>query len=141
MHPFVRPHAHVADQGGEIAVRVLVVDDHIDAADTLKMVLTLKGYDAESAHSGESALAAASEFAPDVVLLDLGMPEMNGLQVAERLRGTDIALVALTGYGQEEDRKRTEEAGFAHHLVKPVDPDVLLTLLENIRSSRHAKSD
>lgn len=122
-------------------LRILVVDDNVDAAETTKRLLRLSGYAAESAHSGESALAVISESAPDLVLLDLGMPEMDGFQVAERLRGTDIVLIALTGYGQEDDRQRTSEAGFAHHLVKPVDPDVLLTLLENIRSSRHAKPD
>jgi CheY-like chemotaxis protein len=109
--------------------RVLVVDDNDDSAQTMAMMLELGGIKAKIAHDGAAALRVADEFRPHVVLLDIGLPEMDGFEVARRMRQTpelsSAILVAMTGYGQEEDRRRTADAGFAHHLVKPVDPEAL----------------
>jgi CheY-like chemotaxis protein len=97
------------------------------------MLLSILGSEVETAHDGRSAIKAFAEFRPSVVLLDLGMPDMSGYEVARRLRllpeSRDVVLVALTGWGQDEDRKRTAEAGFNRHLVKPVDVDSLQVLL------------
>lgn len=116
--------------------RILVVDDHRDAADSLALLLRLLGAEAHVARDGPSALAAARAVRPAVVLLDLGMPGMDGYEVARRLRREpgwrDVVLVALTGWGQEEDRRRSREAGFDHHLVKPVDPPALEALLAGL---------
>ncbi|HEY3519121.1 MAG TPA: GAF domain-containing protein [Gammaproteobacteria bacterium] len=115
--------------------RVLVVDDNADAAATLRMVLELQGHEARAAFSGQAALDALAEFDAEVVLLDLGMPGMDGFEVAQRIRalpgGRDVLLVALTGWGQDDDRRRTAEAGFDEHLTKPVDAERLAALLVN----------
>ena len=107
--------------------KVLVVDDNADAAESLAMILSLRGHEARTALDGPEALAVAREFRPEVVMLDIGLPGMDGYEVARRLRADHggILLVALTGYGQDEDRRRSKEAGFDHHLVKPVDFAVL----------------
>jgi two-component system CheB/CheR fusion protein len=113
--------------------RVLVVDDNVDVADMIVMLLQLFGHEAKAAYSGQSALETATEYKPDVVLLDIGMPEMNGYEVARQLRRQpqtrDVRLIAITGYGQDSDRQRSQEAGCDHHLVKPVDPQKLQDLL------------
>jgi PAS domain S-box-containing protein len=113
--------------------RVLVVDDNEDAADTLAALLSLTGHEARAAYDGPAALAAAGEFRPEVVLTDLGMPGMDGYELARRFRAEPafrgVVLVAVTGWGQDEDRRRTAEAGFDHHLVKPVAPDAVRRLL------------
>jgi CheY-like chemotaxis protein len=113
--------------------RILVVDDNRDAAESLGMLLGMVGHEVRVAHDGLEACAAAEEFRPDVVLLDLGLPKLSGYEVARRLReaegGSDVLLVALTGWGQEEDRRRTREAGFDHHLTKPVELEQLRRLL------------
>ncbi|HVT35993.1 MAG TPA: ATP-binding protein, partial [Nevskiaceae bacterium] len=113
--------------------RILVVDHNRDAAETLAMVLRLNGGEVETAHDGREAVEAAERFRPHVVLLDLGMPGINGLEVARTIRaqpwGSDMTLVAQTGWGQEEDRRRTTEAGFDDHLTKPMDHSKLLQLL------------
>jgi two-component system, sensor histidine kinase len=103
--------------------RILVVDDNIDAATSLAAFLQLDGHQAEAVHSAKGALDAIATFGPDVVLLDIGLPEMDGYEVAKRIRagGSCVRLVALTGYGQVEDIERTHSAGFDAHLVKPVD--------------------
>jgi signal transduction histidine kinase len=105
--------------------RVLVVDDNEDAANTLAMILKLEGHEVDTAYSGIDALAHIDEFRPEVVLLDIGLPGLDGFEVARRIRGNAknraIRLVAITGYGQDADRQRTRDAGFADHLVKPVD--------------------
>ena len=115
------------------ALRVLVVDDNRDAAESLAMVLRLTGHEVALAHDGPGALDAAGSFMPDVVLLDIGMPGMNGYEVARRLRarpeGRRLVLAALTGWGQREDKERALEAGFDHHLTKPVDPQQLEAVL------------
>jgi CheY-like chemotaxis protein len=108
------------------------VDDNTDAAESLAMLLRALGHDVLTVHDGEQAVAAAAGFRPDVVLLDIGLPKMNGYEAARRIRdqgGRGVTLVALTGWGQEEDRRRSREAGFDHHLTKPVAPAVLLELL------------
>jgi PAS domain S-box-containing protein len=118
------------------AFRVLVVDDNRDGADSVAMLLKLWGHEARVAYDGPGALEAAREFRPQLVLLDIGLPGMTGLDVARRLRqepGLEGAvLAAMTGYGQEEDRRRTEEAGMSAHLVKPVDPVALKDLLARL---------
>ena len=117
--------------------RILVVDDNVDAAESLALLLRLEGHDVRVAHDGPAALAAVEAEPPDLVFLDIGMPVMNGYDVARRLRqrpGLEhLLLVAMTGWGQEEDRRRSQEAGFDHHLVKPVEPDALHQLLAQPR--------
>jgi signal transduction histidine kinase/ActR/RegA family two-component response regulator len=113
--------------------RVLVVDDNVDAADSLAKVLALMGHDVRTAHDGPAALEEARDSAPDVVLLDIGLPRMDGYEVARRLREQvapeHVLLVAMTGYGQDGDRRNSHEAGFDAHLVKPVDLAALEKLL------------
>jgi CheY-like chemotaxis protein len=113
--------------------RVLVVDDNRDAADSLGMLLQFLGAEVKVVHDGRAALEAMKTFRPAVVLLDLGMPDMNGLEVARRMRedpeARAVTIVALTGWGQREDRRRTQEAGFDYHLVKPADVGVLQSIL------------
>ncbi len=114
------------------ALRVLVVDDNRDAATCLAWLLQFWGHTVCVASDGPMALEAARCSRPDVVLLDLGLPGMDGYQVAQRLRGADgrgPVLWALTGHGLEEDRRRSQAAGFERHLLKPVDPEVLEMLL------------
>ena len=113
--------------------RVLVVDDNMDAADMLVMMLQMSGHEVQAAYFGQTALEIAVEYQPDVVLLDIGLPDMDGYEVARHLRQQpqtkDVWLIAMTGYGQDSDRQRSQEAGFDHHLVKPVDPEKLQDLL------------
>ena len=114
---------------------ILVVDDNDDAASSMAMLLRMMGHDASIAHDGESALRGIEADRPDIVLLDIGLPGMSGYEVAERLRktpaGKALRLYALTGYGQEEDRRRSAAAGFDGHLVKPVMPGDLFALIES----------
>jgi len=116
--------------------RVLVVDDNVDAAASLAMLLRLQGNDVHVVHDGPHALEAATALRPQVVLLDIGLPGMDGLEVARQLRQLpecqDVLLVAVTGYGQDEDRQRSHEAGFDCHLVKPVNPGDLQELLAKL---------
>ncbi|MDI1475592.1 PAS domain-containing protein [Polyangium sp. y55x31] len=113
--------------------RVLVVDDNVDNADSLAALLEIMGSEVRTAYDGEQALRIAESFKPTVMLLDIGMPRMNGYQVCRRLRelpwGRAIWLIAMTGWGQAEDRRQSREAGFDHHLVKPVDNTALMKLL------------
>ncbi|MCP5360142.1 MAG: PAS domain-containing protein [Sinobacteraceae bacterium] len=113
--------------------RLLVVDDNHDAADSLAAMLRLAGHAVQVAYDGASAMALAETARPDVILLDLGMPQTSGYDVARWVRrqpwGSSLRLIALTGWGQTEDRRRTREAGFDHHLTKPVDPDQLIAVL------------
>jgi CheY-like chemotaxis protein len=116
--------------------RVLVVDDNRDAAESMGMLLSVWGHDIRTAHDGPSALSVASEFQPEFVLLDIGLPGMDGYEVARRLQDLpglrSAVLVAMTGYGQEEDKLRSRAAGFARHLVKPADPLKLRALIETL---------
>ncbi len=120
--------------------RILVVDDNVDAADSLSRLLRLHAHEVRVAHDGVTALAAACDMNPDIVLLDIGLPQLDGLEVARRLRargdGPRPLLVAMTGFGQAEDRARTMAAGFDHHLTKPVDPKLLQTLMQTARATR-----
>jgi CheY-like chemotaxis protein len=116
--------------------RILVVDDERISATSLNKVLQIEGYVTRMAHDGLEALHAAEAFRPHVVLLDIGLPKMNGDEVAHRLRqqpwGGGMVLIALTGWGQETDRDRTTEVDFDHHLVKPVNMSALLQLLASL---------
>jgi CheY-like chemotaxis protein len=123
--------------------RVLVVDDNPDAEDSLALLMQMHGHEVRTARDGPAALRMAEELRPEVVLLDIGLPGMDGYEVARKLRGQagieDALLVAVTGYGQEEDRQRAHQAGFDLHLVKPVDPDALIEAVATRRSDRPAK--
>jgi CheY-like chemotaxis protein len=118
-------------------MRVLVVEDHADTSQTMAVLLRLAGYAVESVSDGVAALAAARANPPDVVLLDIGLPGMDGWQLARSLIQQPAPkrplLVAVTGYGQEDDRRRSQEAGIDLHLVKPVDPVYLRQLLARFR--------
>ncbi|WP_203545343.1 response regulator [Candidatus Laterigemmans baculatus] len=116
------------------------MDDNVGAAKMLAMLLKRLGpHEVETAHDGPSTLEKAEEFKPNLVLLDIGLPRMDGLAVATELRKrahfADTLLAALTGFGQEEDRQRSKEAGFDEHLIKPVDVDTLRQLLEHPKLS------
>jgi PAS domain S-box-containing protein len=128
----VRPPGRGKD-GGESGRSVFVVDDNVDAAESLAMVLGLHGHHVRTMHDAQSVLAAAEQEMPEVVILDIGLPQMDGYEVARRLRaspgGDEVVLIALTGYGQAEDKQRAQEAGFDHHVVKPVEPESLERLL------------
>jgi len=117
-------------------LNILVVDDNTDAAQSLGLVLELSGHSVSIAHTGTEALDAVRTKEPDVILLDVGLPGLNGYQVAERLRTgpetNHIVLIATTGYGQDEDRQRATQAGFDHHLTKPIDPDLVAELLRSV---------
>jgi CheY-like chemotaxis protein len=127
---------HSEGAGKTIAgLKILVVDDNHDSADSLALVLKMMGASVMTAYDGEEALEVASPFGPDAVLLDIGMPRLNGYDTARTLRqrpgGKAILLIALTGWGQDEDRRRSVEAGFNHHMVKPIDPALLMTFLSS----------
>ncbi|MGV3723419.1 MAG: PAS domain-containing protein [Actinomycetota bacterium] len=116
--------------------KILVVDDNRDGAESLGELLELLGNEVELAYDGEAGVAAAASFSPTVILLDIGLPRLNGYEACRRIReqpgGDRIVIVALTGWGQEEDRRRAAEAGFDLHLVKPVDPATLKKLLSGL---------
>ncbi|HUE74086.1 MAG TPA: ATP-binding protein [Pirellulaceae bacterium] len=130
-----RPVGGQSATGKPKTCRVLVVDDNRDSANSLARLLQRSGYEAETAYDGEQAINAAAALKPDVVLLDIGMPKLDGYQAAQRIRqqpwAGNVMLIALTGWGQEDDRRRAEQAGFNHHLVKPVELAVLMNLLES----------
>ena len=126
--------------GATVSRRVLVVDDNADGAEALALLLRLQGHIVEIAHDGEEAIAAAERFQPHAILLDLGLPGLNGFEVCQRIRqrpwGAAVLMVAQTGWGQAQDRARTRDAGFDAHLTKPIDPaavqDMLVTLKERV---------
>ena len=128
--------AHQPDEAAVIGHRILVVDDNRDAADSLALLLGMAGAEVEVAYDGPQALRKVAAFRPRVAVLDLGMPGMSGLDVARRIRERDDAgdctLIALTGWGQESDRQLTREAGFAHHLTKPVNFDEMQAVLATV---------
>ena len=148
-HPFHAPFDHAlnidfADPSSgptpevvpAVGRRILVVDDNTDSADLLLVLLERLGNEVRAAYDGEAGVLEAAEFGPDVVFCDIGMPKMNGYEVARRLReqpwSRELVLVALTGWGQEDDRKKSAAAGFDFHLVKPVDPSALKQLLAGL---------
>ena len=121
------------DGGG---LKVLVVDDNRDAADTCSALLELSGHSVRTAYTGHEALAIAAKTRPHVVLTDIGLPDIDGYEVAAKIKaapwGRRTALVAVTGWGQESDKQRAFSAGFSHHLTKPIDPDTLESLLQSL---------
>lgn len=133
------PHVQDASADALADLGVLVVDDNRDSAHSLCILLQHLGADVHIADGGVAALEALRTHHPEVVLLDIGMPEMDGYEVARRARqrpeGRDALLIALTGWGQEEDRRRSREAGFDHHLVKPLDLAALRELLGSYRAT------
>jgi len=118
------------------SLRVLVVDDNVDSAKTLGMLVKASGHEIRIVHDGLAVLEAALDFQPHVVLLDIGLPGMNGFEVAKRIRLQpaiqNVVLVAMTGYGQESDRQLSHEAGFNHHLVKPANFGQVLQILATV---------
>jgi CheY-like chemotaxis protein len=128
----------------EIHLRVLVVDDNVHVARAVTRLLRVYGHDVRVAHDGQAALEIAAEFAFDAALLDLALPRVDGLEVARQLRrrypGRPMLLIAMTGFGQDSDRKRTTQAGFDHHLTKPVGIDALQEVMNAwwIANGRHA---
>jgi two-component system, chemotaxis family, CheB/CheR fusion protein len=119
--------------------RILVVDDNVDSAESLALLLKLSGHDVRTEFDGASAVSAAASYSPDIILLDIGLPHLNGYEAAQRIRAAEAAapgedgrrmlIVALTGWGQEDDRRRSRDAGIDAHLVKPVDPRELTRLI------------
>lgn len=133
----------MTDRGhpADLSMRVLVVEDSIDSAETLGELITRWGHDVRLAHDGASALRVAREFRPQIILLDIGLPDMDGYAVAHRLRGEDLGgniLVALTGYGEAQDRARAQQAGFDRHITKPVEPGHLRELFQGGSSASGA---
>jgi len=122
------------------AQRILLADDNRDSLESLALLLELQGNEVRTAPDGAHAVAEAERFRPDVALLDVGMPRMNGYDACRQIRaqewGRNMLLVALTGWGQEADRARSQEAGFDQHFVKPVDPKVLLRYLDKHSAKR-----
>jgi len=123
--------------------RILVVDDHADSAEGLAFLLRLHGHDTCTAEDGIAALELARTFNPEVIVLDIGLPGMNGYEVAQRLRDehSNLLLVALTGHGKEEDRRRAMEVGFDHLLVKPILVETLEALLAATRALHQTESN
>jgi CheY-like chemotaxis protein len=118
--------------------RVLVVDDNVDSAQSLATMLKILGHESRVVHDGLAAVAAAAEFAPEIIVMDVGMPKLNGFEACRRIRaetreGKGPFIIALTGWSQEEDRFRCQEAGFNMHLVKPIEMHTLLGVLYKSR--------
>ena len=136
-HPVTSPAASGRGLAESACRRILIADDNRDAAESLQTLLELAGHEVRVAHLGRSALSLAQVFRPDTALLDIGMPDLSGYEVAQALRletwGAEIQLIALTGWGQEDHRRRALEAGFDYHMVKPVDPDQLAALIATER--------
>jgi signal transduction histidine kinase len=134
------PRAEPAPQPASRSLRVLIADDNVDTAESFNILLKLNGHETQMAHDGRQAIERAQQMRPDVAIVDIGMPQLNGYDVARRIReepwGKQMFLIAATGWAQPEDRRRTHEAGFDIHLVKPVEPEVLLNLLKQWAKSR-----
>ena len=134
------PNADGQDSPAGRQCRILIADDLWDCVESQAMMLRLAGHDVQTAHDGLEAVQAAATFRPDVVLLDIGMPKMNGCEAARHIRqqpwGKEMLLIALTGWGQDEDKRRAFEAGFDYHLTKPVDPAALEKLLAGLKPAR-----
>ena len=132
-------HVPGTHRGTKIEGRALVVDDNLDAAELLCEALDELGYTTRVAHDVETALVAALEFEPHLALLDIGLPRIDGYELARQLRASAVTaatrLVALTGYGQESDFERSREAGFDEHIVKPIDLKTLREILERAHAA------
>ena len=138
MAPPAGPGARSRAEGDGTARRILVVEDNADAREMLRIVLELAGHEVHEAVDGPSGLARALDLRPDIALVDIGLPGFDGLEMARRVRdavGASIHLVALTGYGQPDDRRQALGAGFDAHLVKPVDPPALLAAIRAVFSA------
>jgi CheY-like chemotaxis protein len=137
--PIARKSQETGDGAEERSLRILIVDDNVDAADSIAMLLTMEGHQTRTVNTARAALLAAPEFKPEVVLLDIGLPEMDGYEVARHLRAQNgshrMRLVAVTGYGQPADRRRAHAAGFDEHMVKPVEPALLQAFLRSVPSA------
>jgi CheY-like chemotaxis protein len=137
--------AHWEARAPRVVRRVLVVDDNRDSADMMSALLRTWGHEVRTMYNGPAALASAAEHRPDIVLLDIGLPGMDGYAVARELRargqGGALLLIAFTGYGQDEDRLRVRKAGFDHHLVKPVDPAELEAIIEAMPAPTPSSQD
>jgi len=129
---------HEEEQLARSSLRILIVDDNRDGADSLAMMLRIMGNDTRTAYDGQEGADMAGEYRPDVLLLDIGLPRLNGYEACRRIReqswGKGIVLIAVTGWGQDDDRRRSHEAGFDHHMVKPVDPQALMKMLAGLQS-------
>jgi len=127
------------------SLKVLVVDDNADGAETLSLLLQLAGYQVRIASDGLTALSVAETFRPDAILLDIGLPVLDGYEVARRIRANAalerVLLIALTGYGHDSDRERSQTVGFDHYFVKPTDPRVLCEVLArcSVPARRHSQ--
>ncbi len=142
--PIVLQEASSEESGEErellskLSLRILVVDDNRDGADSMAEMLKIMGAHTRTAYDGQEAVDVAHDFRPDVILLDIGLPKLNGYEVSRSIReqrwGKKIVLIAVTGWGQADDRRRSDEAGFDHHMVKPVDPDALMKMLAGLRT-------
>ena len=137
----MRAAAEQADPGtsdsNSRSLRILLADDNLDAAASLSMLLEIEGHEVQTVANGAQAVERFEKFKPDVILMDVGMPVMDGIEAARRIRdsklGASVPIVALTGWGQEADRERTRDAGMNHHLVKPVSAEDLRTVLASLR--------
>jgi CheY-like chemotaxis protein len=126
----------VPPSSGATSRRILVVDDSVDGAEAMAMLLRCDGHDAQTAYDGHGAVAKARAFFPEVIFLDIGLPGMDGYEVARELRAdpslSDVVLVALTGWGTDEDLRRTKDAGFDHHFVKPIEVEAVEAMLRSL---------
>lgn len=138
--PVLNNNDHLEETGTDFTLmyslnRILIVDDNADSSFTLGMLLELKGYEVHTRNSGKSALESLSEVNPDIILLDIGMPEMDGYETCRLIRqhplGSSLCVIALSGYGQGSDKQRSIDAGFNQHLTKPVDLEVLIETISN----------
>ncbi|MBW3549241.1 MAG: PAS domain S-box protein [Proteobacteria bacterium] len=131
------PAEHEGNGSQQMVHRILVVDDNHESADSLALFLRISGHEVRAVYGGSEGIEATASFRPDVVLLDLGMPQPDGHEVCRQLReqpwGADIVLIAVTGWGQNEDRRRSEQSGFDAHVVKPVEPAALMALVDSLR--------
>ena len=140
-----RSHGHEGGLSNESENRILIVDDNRDAAAALSTLLTITGHETHVVHDGPSAVEASDTHRPEVILLDIGLPQLNGYEVCRRVRaqawGKDMAIIALTGWGQAEDRRRSHEVGFDGHIVKPVDYEALMRLLRSLPPRKTGETD
>jgi CheY-like chemotaxis protein len=138
--PMLPPRRTESDPSSESTpdrLRILVVDDNVDSAESLALLLRLHGHEVKTAYDGVQALEIEEELRPQLVLLDIGLPRMNGYEAANYLRSRradDLTIVAMTGWGEADVRRRSHEAGFHHHLVKPVDPVLLRRILSDLQA-------